>query len=72
MELKITACKHSCGKFWTKRYKKTKKPNCSFWRAGSQGRVLLHMAPAHTTTKWVGRAAKLRPGPNRDPYPHSA
>ena len=54
--LKITACMCNWGKLWTRRYKKTKKPNCSFWRAGSQGRVL-HVAPAYNTTK--GRPAKL-------------
>ena len=26
--LKITACMRSWGKFWTTRYKETKKPNC--------------------------------------------
>ena len=35
---KITVCMCSWGKSWTKRYKKTKKPNCHFWRARSKKR----------------------------------
>ena len=40
MGLKITMCMHSWGKFWTKRYKETKKPNCHFWRVWNKNRGL--------------------------------
>ena len=40
MGLKITMCMHSWGKFWTKRYKETKNPNCHFWRVWNKNRGL--------------------------------
>ena len=48
------------GKFWTIKYKQTKKPNCHFQRARSKSKAL------HTyTTKGVGKPPKppLHPTP---------
>ena len=52
--LKIIVCMCSWGKLRTRRYKKTKKPNCHFWRAGSKNRVSVAKAgywecPLHST-----------------------
>ena len=60
--LKITACMCSWGKFWTARYKETKKPNCHFWRARGKSRVL-HTPPVHNTTDGVGKTPKPPSGP---------
>ena len=61
--LKITACMHSWDKLWTRRYKKTKKSQCHFWRAGSKNRVSGAKAgycprPLHSTPP-KGRANHL-------------
>ena len=49
--LKITTCMRGWGKLWQQ---DTKRPNCHFWGARSESRVL-HMIPAQGTTKAVGR-----------------
>ena len=56
-ELKITAHMLSWGKLWTTRYKRSKL-NLYFWGARNKSRVL-HMVPAQSTTKGVGRPPKL-------------
>ena len=56
-ELKITAHILSWGKLWTTRYKRSKL-NRYFWGARNKSRVL-HMVPAQSTTKGVGRPPKL-------------
>ena len=53
MRLKITACTGSRDKLWAIRYKRPK-PNCHFWGTQSKSNVL-HMIPAHSTIKGVGR-----------------
>ena len=72
--LKISVYISSCGKLWMTRYQKKKpleKPNFHFWtsegknRYREQKRGTTH-APAHTTTKGVGRPPKPRLWP--DPY----
>lgn len=56
------------GKFWTIRYKQTKKPNCHFLRARSKSRAL------HTyTSKGMGKPPKDPSTPPLDtplPSPH--
>ena len=65
--LKVAACMHTqVGQIMDK-IRKDQKPNCHFRRAGSKSRVL-HMRPAHTTTKGVGRPPKPRLWTH--PYPH--
>ena len=75
--LKITVCMSRWGKLWTVRYKKTKKPNCHFWRSWSKNGMgrksrVLHMAPALNTTIRVGKIPKppLWLDPWTCPYPH--
>ena len=69
--LKITTCMYSGGKLWMKRYQRTKKHNCHFWRARSKSRVLC-MPLALTTTIGVGKTPKppLQPKPWTHPYSH--
>ena len=56
--LKITVCICSWGKFWTTRYKETKKPLLKNQEqkqhVGSKNRAL-SMPPAHSTTKGAGQ-----------------
>ena len=67
---------HSWGKIMDSKIQKKKKPkipncHCHFRRARSKIRVL-HMPPAHTTTKGVGKTPKppLQPNLGTHPYPH--
>ena len=53
MRVKITACTGSWDELWAIRYKRPK-PNCHFWGTQSKSNVL-HMIPAHSTIKGVGR-----------------
>ena len=58
--LNITACMGSWGKLWTIRYKKTRKPNCHFWRPRNKSKVSGAKAgsctcPLHSTPQRGGQ-----------------
>ena len=72
-------CVHvQLGKFWTKRYKKTKNPTALSEESGAKNgyweqKEGLHMPPPPNTTKGVGKPPKgpLQPGHWIHSYPHS-
>ena len=66
--LKITVCRCSWGKFWT-RCKKTKKPKCHFRRAGSKNSTVhaprtQHHQGGGQTTQAIPLAQPLGPPPS--------
>ena len=63
---KITACMGNWGKLW--KIQKGQKPNCRFWGIGSKSRVL-HVIPAHSTTKGVGAHPSHPSGRTPEPAP---
>ena len=77
--LKMTVCIGSWGKLQTKGFKKTKQPNCYFWRPRSKNWVLGAKAgycacpPVLNTTKGAGTLPKppLQPNLWTHPYSHS-
>ena len=69
---------HIWGKFWTARYKKTKANQLPLLKSQEQKQGvrsrsrILHMPPAHNTTKGVVKSPRppLQPDPWIRPYPH--
>ena len=70
---KGTDCMHNWGKFWATRYKKAKKTNCLFWRAGSITKLLGAKAKYCTSTlhqippKWWANHLSHPSGPKSGP-----
>lgn len=63
MELKITVCMCSWSKPWTVRYKKTKKPNCHFWRTRSKNRVCICHLHSIPPKGWANHLKPFQPTP---------